>query len=268
MHPSQLLVFSFIFKLLSRNIFNNIREKHGNETARQCRQLEKSITKKSKVKLDLDFLLTCKKENLIPSFAKPKLSIPVDGRLRSKIGKLVIETELKNKHVKNRQLRRDIEEETADVQTKLGFITFYAFKYRISNAVSQKKKKWMVTHKKKLQRLRSEQLPNNLSREERKKKKILPPVIHNFSQYDLAEEEIRVLSKTLDHYIPPTNGRSKRVQVEFERLYSNILENAKELDAATKLTLKTNFLNTFNGYKNVKITSNDQNINNKRGFQP
>ena len=54
MHPTQLLVLSFIYKLLSRkNIFNNIQEKHGNETARQCRQLEKSITKLSKVKLDL-----------------------------------------------------------------------------------------------------------------------------------------------------------------------------------------------------------------------
>ena len=64
MLPTQLLVLSFIMKLFSRiNIFNNIREKHGNETVRLCRQLEKSITKRAKIKLDLDFLLKCKKEN-------------------------------------------------------------------------------------------------------------------------------------------------------------------------------------------------------------
>ena len=90
MHVNQLLVIAFIIKLLSRkNLFNNIKEKHGIETVRLCRQLEKSTIKYEKAKMDLDFLLTCKKESLIPTFAKPKLSIVADNKLRSKIAKLI-----------------------------------------------------------------------------------------------------------------------------------------------------------------------------------
>ena len=261
MHPTQLLVLSFIFKLLSRKkLFNNIREKHGNETARQCRQLEKSSTKQSKVKLDIDFLLTCKKENLIPAFAKPKLSVPCESKLQAKIAKLIIETELKNKHELKKSLKRSIKESTAEVQAKLGFLNYYALKYRIGNAIQHKKKKWCDTHKKKLLKLRTNQEENG-SRVNKKKERQLPPVIHNFSAYDLSDDEIRVLSKTLDHYVPPLNDKkSKRTQVEFERFYSGILGSATNLDVETKLTLKTNFLNTFNKFTKIKISSNDQQI--------
>ena len=261
MHPTQLLVLSFIFKLLSRkNLFNNIREKHGNETARLCRQLEKSSAKMSKVKLDIDFLLTCKKENLIPTFAKPKLSVPSESKLQAKIAKLIIQTELKNKHALKRSLKGSIKESTAEIQGKLGFLTYYAFKYRIGNAIHHKKKKWVETHKKKLQKLRANHDQNSSTGDKRKERQ-LPPVIHNFSAYNLSDNEIRVLSKTLDHYIPPLNDKkSKRTQVEFERFYSGILDNANNLDEETKLTLKTNFLKTYNKYTNIKISSNDQHI--------
>ena len=141
MLPTQLLVLSFIIKLLSRiNIFNNIREKHGNETVRLCRQLEKSITKRAKIKLDLDFLLKCKKENLIPTFAKPKLSIPSDKKLQSKIAKLLIKTELKNKHEINKKLRKKVQEYDGSLKTKLGFFNYFSFKYKISNTVALKVK--------------------------------------------------------------------------------------------------------------------------------
>ena len=255
MHPTQLLVLSFIFKLLSRkNLFNNIREKHGNETARLCRQLEKSSTKLSKVKLDIDFLLSCKKENLIPTFAKPKLSVPSESELQGKIAKLIIKTELKNKHEVKKLLRKSIKESTADIQGKLGFLDYYAFKYRIANAIQHKKKKWSETHKKKLLKLRTDP-ERNRSKINRQKERQLPPVIHNFSTYVLSNDEERVLSKTLDHYVPPLNDkRSKRTQVEFERLYTGILGNATNLDVETKLNLKTHFLNTFNKYKSIKIS--------------
>ena len=80
----------------------------------------------------------------------------------------------------------------------------------------------------------------------------------------MSDNEIRVLSKTLDHYVPPLNDRkSKRTQVEFERFYCSILENATKLSVETKLTLKTKFLDTFKEYKSIKISSNDQHIINQ-----
>ena len=146
------------------------------------------------------------------------------------------------------------------IYIKLGFLNYYTFKYRTSNVIQHKKNKWCETHKKKLAKLRRIQEQSG-TRIDKTRERQLPPVIHNFSTYDLSDDEVKVLSKTLDHYVAPVNDRkSKRTQVEFERFYSNILAKATNLDVATKLTLKTSFLNTFNKYTNIKITSNDQRI--------
>ena len=77
--------------------------------------------------------------------------------------------------------------------------------------------------------------------------------------YVLTDQEIRVLSKTLDHYIPATN-KSKRTQVEFERFYKEVLSKATHLDVEQKLALKTTFLDTFRDYSKVKINSEDKGV--------
>ena len=71
---------------------------HGIEALRQCRGLEKDIIRYEKLCQDLQFLLICKKEGLVPIFAKPKLSITADQKLRKQIASLLIKIELKNKH--------------------------------------------------------------------------------------------------------------------------------------------------------------------------
>ena len=50
-----------------------------------------------KARCDLSFLLACKKENLLPTFAQPKISIITNKKLKYDIGKLIIKTEIKNK---------------------------------------------------------------------------------------------------------------------------------------------------------------------------
>ena len=81
MNYSNLLFIGFLMKLLSRkNIFSPIKEKEGIATLRLYRKFEKCTFKMDKVNLDLEFLLKYKKEKLIPTFAKPKLSIVVDKK--------------------------------------------------------------------------------------------------------------------------------------------------------------------------------------------
>ena len=114
---------------------------------------------------------------------------------------------------------------------------------------------------KKLQKLRSERGPNNQTKSKNSgQDKSLPPVIHNFSTYILSDKEVRVLSKTLDHYIPSTNDKSKRTKVEFERFYNNILSRATKLDIEQKLQLKTSFLNTFNKFSKVKVSNDNKKV--------
>ena len=98
--------------------------------------------------MDLDFLLTCKREKLIPTFARPKLSIGGDGRLRSKVAKLIIGTEIRNKHAKKKLLRKEINEIRKKLESELGLLTFYSLKYRISKEVEAKKQNWSSTHEK------------------------------------------------------------------------------------------------------------------------
>ena len=97
-----LLVITFVIKLFSRKpLFTYTREQNGIETLQQCRGLEKDTLRYEKLNADLRFLLICKKEGLVPTFAKPKLSIEFDVKLRKDIAPLIIKTELKIRHLHN-----------------------------------------------------------------------------------------------------------------------------------------------------------------------
>ena len=97
-----LLVITFIIKILARsNIFKTIRGKHGLNTLRGVRNYERLLKRQTKLRCDLSFLLTCKREKLTPNFAKPKLSIKTNSNATKNIGKIILENEIRNKH-KNR----------------------------------------------------------------------------------------------------------------------------------------------------------------------
>ena len=79
---TNLLVFTFLIKIFSRKpIFTHIKEQYGNEALRQCRGYEREVIRYEKLRYDLRFLLVCKKEGLLPTFARPKLSITGDDKL-------------------------------------------------------------------------------------------------------------------------------------------------------------------------------------------
>ena len=66
--------------------------------------------KKDKCIADLDFLTSCKKEKLFPSFAQRKFSIKSSKKLEWKIAKLIIEVEIKNKHAVKKKLQKEATE--------------------------------------------------------------------------------------------------------------------------------------------------------------
>ena len=71
-HP----IIHFLLSIYAqKNIFQYITEKYGQETTTLSRAIEKNRTKLKKIKCDLKFLATCKRNKLIPTFAKPKISI-------------------------------------------------------------------------------------------------------------------------------------------------------------------------------------------------
>ena len=72
----KLLVILFIIKLyVHNNIFKYIKKKHGQNIITVVRSYESFKTKYMKVQVNINFIKSCKKESLIPTFAKVNVSI-------------------------------------------------------------------------------------------------------------------------------------------------------------------------------------------------
>ena len=79
----KLLVILFLINLYAlKNIFDIITGKYGQTQLKNARNMERIRIKIAKVKSDLKFLLTCKRNNLRPIFARPKISIKMNMKIR------------------------------------------------------------------------------------------------------------------------------------------------------------------------------------------
>ena len=107
---ANLLLVIFIIKILAQpGLFKYIKEKYGHNVMQQCRSYERLCTRKQKLVCDLEFLLKCKREGLIPIFARPKLSIDVPHKTQEKISKLILESEINNKHKIKNELNKNLQ---------------------------------------------------------------------------------------------------------------------------------------------------------------
>ena len=218
---THLLVLGFLYKVLSRKpLFTYIKEKHGTPILRQCRGFEKLILRYEKAQLDLQFLLTCKKEGLVPKFAQPKLSIVAGAKLPKEIAKIIIKAELKSKHKIKKALKKQIEDKCREIREQTSFLLLNTLRYKIRINVAARKKKWLAVHEKKLDGLRAASRRPSFSNSNPTP---IRNVVHNFSNYTLSDREYEVLSFSLDHYVP---GKEigKHTQVEFEQFYQDILK--------------------------------------------
>ena len=71
------LVFLFVVRYrfpTQFSIISILRKRHGENLVKSVRELEKLDIRHKKVQLDLEFLQTCKKNNVIPKFLKFKLT--------------------------------------------------------------------------------------------------------------------------------------------------------------------------------------------------
>ena len=67
----ELLVILFLYKLYAHiNIFKHIEEKYAQSEIKLTRTIQKQHTKITKIKYDINCLLHCKRNGLIPHFNK------------------------------------------------------------------------------------------------------------------------------------------------------------------------------------------------------
>ena len=126
--------------------------KHGQDVITAVmRNYEKVKTKWMKVDQGIKFIKFCKKEHLVPPFAKVNLSIkPGSYKLKCKISKLIMQTELENKHHEKRKLRKEISSTGMKLKSTLGLILFNALLHQLNIAIKSRQKSVIYRHQKKL----------------------------------------------------------------------------------------------------------------------
>ena len=104
------LMLLFTIKLLTQlNIFKHIEKKHGRLALENVRLLEKIKRKSYKISKDINFIKTCKKEDLLPTFAKVKLAIKSGNKkIQQKIAKIIMNTELQQNYPEKRKFKCEI----------------------------------------------------------------------------------------------------------------------------------------------------------------
>ena len=207
--------------------------------------------------MDIQFILQCKRKGNIPKFARPKISLQeTNPRLVKKIGLLILKSELKNKYKTQRILKQKIKEAHEELMQGTTYLFVCALQYKVRIALAIKKAKWLRTHQKKIDALSRNPVGTRS-----------PPspttgVVHNFSGYDLSEEEQRILSFSLDHYIPGKD-RGMKSKAEFERFYQSILNSTNHLNhlpERERMNLKTKFLDTYRKYSGIRLNSDHEAI--------
>ena len=238
----KLLVILFLIRLYARIT----EEKYGCTGIKVAKSIEIYCTKLSKIKCGIDFLLTCKRNNLTPTFPRTKLAVKVSFQLRNKISRQIIDAKLKNKHRKKKILLNKIKKRQEELKSRVGYVTYVVFYHNINKVISKKRTDWMKTHHKKIENLkRTQNKINNI------RNRPAENIIHNFSSYALSEEEKRALSFSLDENIP-TKLNENKIQTEFESFYWQLLQHTKHLSQQEQDQLKSKIRRTFENYARTK----------------
>ena len=202
-----------------------------------------------KVKTDIVYLKRCKQEELNPSFCQVNLAIQRGSqKLKSKIAKLVLETELQNKHELKRKIKDEICQLENTISRHINFITFEAVKHKIYVMIKSRQKAVQKRHDKKLCHLRSQKR----EKEPDSTKIYLKNTVRNLSSYSLTDIEEKALSYGLDQQVP-IKPNQKALETEFELFYQNLLRKLNHLPTEHLSKIKTKLRVTCEKYGTIRI---------------
>ena len=140
-----------------------------------------------KLNTDIMLLKSCKKENLIPTFAKVNYSIR-SGCYKLK-QKIVMNTELQNKHSQIWKFKKETKKICTELKHTVSLLILNTCFHQINTAMKSKLKK--ITQ-------RNETKLINLHRHQRKSTfgittTYVKNTVHNFSSYQLSNNELTAL---------------------------------------------------------------------------
>ena len=94
-----------------------------------------------KIQEDITFIKKCKLENIIHTFAKVKLSIKSGNtKLHKRIARIVMETELQNKHQQKKKIKKEISSISFQLKNILSLYVYHAMFHHTNTAVKSRRK--------------------------------------------------------------------------------------------------------------------------------
>lgn len=129
--------------------------KHGQDNIKNVQIMGKLKTKLMKLKTGIGYIKLCKKEESISAFTKVNLSIKSGGyKLKKKVAKPVVETELQDKHYQSRKTGNGIRSINISLKWSLGLVLWNAIVDQIEIAKRGRLTSMKKRHEKKLLNLR------------------------------------------------------------------------------------------------------------------
>ena len=146
------------------------------------------------------------------------------ARLKKKIAKLVMETELQNEHIERKKTKKELRSISVNLRTT-DLILFDAIIKKTNVPVKSRIKAIKYRHEKKLNNLRK--LQQNYVNTKTKQRPV-KQIIHNFSSYVLSHDEEIALSYGLDQHVP-SNLNKIDIEAEFEQFYHGLLKDISNI---------------------------------------
>ena len=210
------LLFLFRVRLRGYTGFHAfIRDRYGYALLATCRTLEKTVRRRHKAELDLDFLLYCHLNDIVPNFVKFRLyksslyATPFYDETTKKL--LDMEINYKNKCIA--KLTDKSHTLLTSVKSSLSLVDFMVFKYLLSKSVNEYLAGVQQIHERKLARL-GINIPNFNNNNK---------TVFNLSCYELSSREEFLLSLGLDFGLPCFKPSYNHFYGSLESLFSRLL---------------------------------------------
>ena len=113
---------------------------------KNLKNLENLKTKYVKVQADIKFIKLCKQEKLIPTFVNIKLSLKRNNKLKKLIPRIVMETEIENKHRDKKSFKEEIRQKCILLKSTLGIVVFNVLLHHLNNVIKRKKAAILLRH--------------------------------------------------------------------------------------------------------------------------
>lgn len=155
-------------------------------------------------------------------------------------------TELQNKHIQNRKLKKEIKKISIELKRIVSLIILNTFFHQINVAFKSKRKKITKRHEAKLINLRRQK--NKCTFEVNTI--YIENTVHSFSSYQLSHDKLTALSYGLDHRIP-SKTNCNRIYVEFEQFYESFIRICLMYEELSHL--KTKLGNTCDKYSQIHV---------------